>query len=114
MPALGITDPEADEGERAADPPLSRGTERQGNELLAGVKSARTQLQAIGRAEARCREVEAMEVRPAGPEPFQAQALEPRGDELGGQVVLGRRRQAATEPVARQEEQVGLDVPLAD
>ena len=49
-----------------------------------------------------------------GPDPLESQPLEPRGDELAGQVVLGGRGQSAAEPVARQEEQVGLHVPLAD
>ena len=51
---------------------------------------------------------------PVGPDRLEAQPLEPRGDELRGQVVLGGRGQSATEPIAGQEEQVGLHVPLAD
>ena len=118
VPAFGGADAEADEDQSAFHLPLSSGAERQGDKLLArseaGLPISVDQLRLLDGPRVAVDEVEALEVRPVGPDSLEAEPLEPRGDELGGQVVLGRRGQSAAEPVARQEEQVGLHVPLAD
>ena len=117
VPGSGALMPKPTKTSRPAACRSPGGLKRQGNKLLAGVKPrlpVSLEPQAAGRAEGRRHEVEALEVRPVGPDSLESEPLEPRGDELGGQVVLGGRGQSAAEPVTRQEEQVGLHVPLAD
>src|SRR5262249_45050188 len=106
-PPLGGTDAEADKDELTCCLSLSRRAEVHGNKPLAGAEYGTPidkNLQAVGRAEGRRREVEALEVRPVGPEALEAEPLEARGDERGGQVILGGPGQSAAEPITRQEE----------
>ena len=70
--------------------PSAAGAERQREEILAreetAVRAVYGEPQPVGRAKACRHEVEGVVIRPAGTDRLQADPLEPRSDELGGQA----------------------------